>query len=310
MEEVLTTVPKEVKNFIWKIKDVSVILYARPIMIIPTPFEFDIGKNIGLPSTWKIQLTPALCHADCLTVSVTRTGAGGESKETASRFICTALVKRKDDPDKFLTIQLDNNSSSKKFDIENYDRTGDELVFHVKFVMYSNVCTTTTKKTLVGGEQAMMELYGRLLKSGDLSDFLIKVKEGDGDGEYLEIKVHKAILGGSSAVFQKMLESPMNEAQTGILVIEDLSPACVNLMLKYIYTGKLEDDWKNVPEDIVRAADKYNLPLLLDFLNQNLHSACSFANAMKLRKLANLYEFGVAVNNINYFIASNIAQIE
>lgn len=101
----------------------------------------------------------------------------------------------------------------------------------------------------------------------------------------------------------------MKEAETGTLVITDLSLACVKILLQFIYTGKMDKPWKDVAEELVHAAQKYDLQSLLDLLNQNLHVACTFANAMKLRRVAKLHELGIALKNVNKFIAINIDQL-
>lgn len=75
-------------------------------------------------------------------------------------------------------------------------------------------------------------------------------------------KVHKAILGARSSVFQTMFDSGMKEVQNGTMRIEDLSPDCVKTLLKYIYTATLHQEWTTVGDELVTAADKYDLPLL------------------------------------------------
>lgn len=121
--------------------------------------------------------------------------------------------------------------------------------------------------------------------------------------------MHRNILATGSSVFKTMLDSGMKEAEIGILTIEDLSLSCVKIMLKYIYTGRLEDDWKNVADELVRAADKYDLAPLLNYLDRNFHFACTPANALNLRRVAKLHELTIATRNIGFFIVANIDQI-
>lgn len=101
----------------------------------------------------------------------------------------------------------------------------------------------------------------------------------------------------------------MKESETGTMIITDLSPVSIKIMLQYIYTGKLNKSWKTVPDDMVSAAHKYDLPKLGYFLDQNLHTTCNFGNAMKLRELAKLHGMELATRNINNFIAANIHRL-
>lgn len=106
-----------------------------------------------------------------------------------------------------------------------------------------------------------------------------------------------------------MLDTQMQERENGSMVITDLSLECIKIMLMYIYTGELDNGWKNVPRDMVMAADKYSLSSLLDFLNRELHCLCTVANALELRRLAKLHELDIAVRKITLFIMANIDTI-
>lgn len=80
-------------------------------------------------------------------------------------------------------------------------------------------------------------------------------------------------------------------------------------MLQYIYTGKLDESWKFVGDELVKAGDKYGIPGLLDFLDRNLHLTCTLENAMKLRHVAKSFDLNLAARKINAFIVSNIDKI-
>lgn len=127
---------------------------------------------------------------------------------------------------------------------------------------------------------------------------------------YLDfIQVHKAILWAGSSVFRAMLDAEMSETQTGILEIADSCLTCIQILLKYMYTGKLEEEWKTVPEDMVHAAHKYDIPKLLDFLDRNLHCVATIGNVVKLRRVAKIYELEVARKKMTEFITANIDDI-
>ena len=105
-----------------------------------------------------------------------------------------------------------------------------------------------------------------------------------------------------------MLDSEMKERASGTMKIEDLSPKCVKILLKWIYTGVLDEDWKKFPEEMVRAADKYGLSTLLDFFDKHLQLACNFDNALDLRRLAKLHGLAFATRTLTTFISKNTDQ--
>lgn len=101
----------------------------------------------------------------------------------------------------------------------------------------------------------------------------------------------------------------MTEPETGILTITDMSPTSVRILLYYIYTGSLDEAWRSVGDELVPAGDKYDLPKLLDFFNRHLHTACTFTNALELRRVAKLHGLTHATSKINCFVVENIEQI-
>jgi len=302
-----------IKDFNWRIKDYWLSLDSG-ISNKDNPFsiEFDVGESIGLPSTWKLTLAPKkdlLCKNTNLILGVTRTAGSPEAKY----FYCRAFLIEMGDKQSNLDIsailtKLWNDQTFGEYD-QLVDASGveDDLVINVEFGLYSPKGATAAEALLGGGHLA--ENYGKLLESGDNSDFVITVKESDGDGPCTEIKVHKNILGAQFPFFQKMLDSGMKEVEDGTWTIEDLSPACVQILLKYIYTRKLDDGWKTVGDEMVKAADKYGITQLLNYLDQNLHAACTTDNAMKLRGVAKFHKLELATNNIKKFIMSNFDRI-
>jgi len=305
-------VPSEKRSFLWKFQQFSAHMSRNVDSGDSLRIRFDIGAGIRLPSTWTLELKPFRNSGrDAeLYVVVSQTDYEAEDKS----FLCRVRVKSKDNPELDAAfVQMNQNSRIKKFGAVGHllpEAVGDELEVHVKFELFSpNPGVTKAGRgieTLRGGGEAL-ENFGGLLETGDNSDFVIKVKKGV--RSYMQIKVHKAILGARSSVFQTMLGSGMKEARTGILTITDLSPATVKIMLQFIYTGELEDGWKYVAEELVEASNKYDLPLLLSFLNRNLHVLCKINNVGKLRRLAKLHGLQTALENITQFVILNIDQI-
>ncbi|KAK4182685.1 BTB/POZ protein [Podospora australis] len=70
----------------------------------------------------------------------------------------------------------------------------------------------------------------KLLETGLFSDVTVRCQDR-------EWNLHKAILCTRSEWFEKALNGKFQEAQTGIVKIEDFEPEAVNWVVRYIYTG-------------------------------------------------------------------------
>lgn len=86
-----------------------------------------------------------------------------------------------------------------------------------------------------------------------------------------------------------MFLTEMVESKTGRVCLDDMSAKTLEVLLKYISTGSLHQNWKSddVILELTYAAHKYELVVLTDFLDNVLGSICSKTNALKLSLLAN-----------------------
>ncbi len=109
-----------------------------------------------------------------------------------------------------------------------------------------------------------------------------------------------------SPVFRTMIETPMMESQNQEMVIEDMSLAGVKMLMKFLYAGTIDDNWKQIPEEIVNASEKYDLPILKEFLDHNLHFTLSTQNALQLLYISKTYKLSHAKENICEFIKGNM----
>ena len=76
-----------------------------------------------------------------------------------------------------------------------------------------------------------------------------------------EFFVHKAILSARSKVFQAMFEHKMLENECSRVEIKDINSDVMYEILRYIYTGKIENK-EHLIDLILSAADKYCLERL------------------------------------------------
>ena len=68
-----------------------------------------------------------------------------------------------------------------------------------------------------------------------------------------------------------MLQGDMVEARTGKITIQDIDAGTVELMISYMYTGKLETDKELNINNMIYAADKYDLSGLKALVYSTVH---------------------------------------
>ena len=100
-----------------------------------------------------------------------------------------------------------------------------------------------------------------------------------------------------SPVFDRMLETDMSEKETGVIKIVDVTPETVQLMLDFIYTGKLfsKKDPKDKPSDqvliqLLDCAEKYGIDELKDQLGRKICEHLTVANAIPFFESLKLYK--------------------
>lgn len=103
-----------------------------------------------------------------------------------------------------------------------------------------------------------------------------------------ELHAHKAILSARSSVFSQMFTVDMLEAKEGHVNIVDIDYHTMDNLLKYIYTG-IAPNINQVAETLLNAAIKYDIKCLQKVCENVLITQVIPENAVKMLKLANLY---------------------
>ena len=73
-----------------------------------------------------------------------------------------------------------------------------------------------------------------------------------------------------SSVFETTFSSDMREKVDNVVTIDDSTPAAIETMLDYIYTGKVTANIADIVVDVLQLGNKYDLP------SPNFWSACPF----------------------------------
>uniref|UniRef100_A0A914H0P4 Speckle-type POZ protein n=2 Tax=Globodera TaxID=31242 RepID=A0A914H0P4_GLORO len=103
-----------------------------------------------------------------------------------------------------------------------------------------------------------------------------------------EFQVHKAVLACRSPVFAAMFEHGMTEAQNDRVNIEDIDPEALKEMLRFMYTGNAPN-LERMADELLAAADKYQLERLKVMCEQSLCLSLTNENACETLILADLH---------------------
>lgn len=109
-----------------------------------------------------------------------------------------------------------------------------------------------------------------LMESGEFSDVLVIV--GDKD-----FHVHKNILAARSRVFSAMVQHEMIKQNKGIVEILDIDAEVMQEVLRFIYTGKV-NNLQMLTFDLLSAAEKYELQGLKTVCEDVITSTSSVGN--------------------------------
>lgn len=141
----------------------------------------------------------------------------------------------------------------------------------------------------------------------NLKAFLLQEKSTDltlVSMEGKEIKVHKAILMARSSVFSAMFDHETREKQENRVLIEDLSFKILSDLVRFMYSDEVPDI-DNVAEDLIQAADKYDVKRLKVLCEVKLAETLNIENAAQMITLADMANACRLKNKAMEFVAAN-----
>ena len=145
------------------------------------------------------------------------------------------------------------------------------------------LCEVTVYKGVqfIGPYWSLSDDLGALFENGEFSDVTLSVNG-------YEYKVHKAILGARCPVFAAMFKLQTERRHNGPLIISDVDTDVMKEVLRFIYTGRAFS-LDTMAEDLLVAANRYQLDNLKIVCQLELCKSLSVANAPKMLALADLY---------------------
>jgi len=131
----------------------------------------------------------------------------------------------------------------------------------------------------------------------EMCDLIVKC----GDEEF---ECHKFMLAARSKFFRAMLQAEMKESISGVINIQDIEPEVFKDLLDFIYTGSAPNIEENA-QDLLIAADKYDLELLKTCCEKEFTSTLAMDNLMEYLKLADWTHATALKKTILSFISKN-----
>lgn len=124
----------------------------------------------------------------------------------------------------------------------------------------------------------------------------------------IDFMAHKAILSSRSPVFSAMFEHPMKESEENCVEIKDMNKKVAIELLHFIYTGKVPN-LRTVAKDLLAAADRYQLPQLVEICEEHLMSNLTTESAPEVLVMAHLHKANRLKGIVIEYIISNRKEI-
>ncbi|KAI3354819.1 hypothetical protein L3Q82_004627 [Scortum barcoo] len=132
-----------------------------------------------------------------------------------------------------------------------------------------------------------------LLENDKLVDCVLKIKDK-------EFPCHRLVLCACSSYFRAIFLSDLDESKKREIVLEDVEPGVMGLILKYLYTSKINVTEQNV-QDIFAVANMYQIPSIFTVCVSFLQKRLSLSNCLAIFRLGLMLDCPrLAVSARNY----------
>lgn len=116
-----------------------------------------------------------------------------------------------------------------------------------------------------------------LLENDKLVDCVLKIKDK-------EFPCHRLVLCACSSYFRTIFLSDLDESKKREIILEDVEPGVMGLILKYLYTSKINVTEQNV-QDIFAVANLYQIPSIFTVCVSFLQKRLSLSNCLAIFRL-------------------------
>lgn len=146
-----------------------------------------------------------------------------------------------------------------------------------------------TEKQKFGAQEQLITDLENLYKSKKFADVILVAQEGQ------EFSAHRALLSARSPIFAAMFEhESTKEALEGRVVIEDVRAEVLDLLLNFLYTGKVDKTFaignEELAVELLAAADKYQIESLKTICGEQLAAQLTLQSMFHFLLVAELYD--------------------
>ncbi|KAF1373048.1 hypothetical protein PFLUV_G00256290 [Perca fluviatilis] len=132
-----------------------------------------------------------------------------------------------------------------------------------------------------------------MLENEKLVDCVLKIKDK-------EFPCHRLVLCACSSYFRSIFLSDLEESKKKEIILEDVEPGVMGLVLKYLYTSKINVTEQNV-QDIFAVANVYQIPSIFTVCVSFLQKRLSLSNCLAIFRLGLMLDCPrLAVSARNY----------
>lgn len=113
------------------------------------------------------------------------------------------------------------------------------------------------------------------------------------------------ILKARSPVFERMLESNMQEVKNNYVKIRDLNYDTLSKMVRFMHSGKVDVIDRKSVSDLLYAAEKYDIKDLKEACGKFLFKNLRISNASKALELCEIYGLRDVKPHVEAFVKAN-----
>ncbi|CAJ0582690.1 unnamed protein product, partial [Mesorhabditis spiculigera] len=140
-----------------------------------------------------------------------------------------------------------------------------------------------------------------LRRQGTMCDFEIEI-----DGTVLQ--AHRIVLAAASPYFHGMFTYDSLEAQTGRVMMSDVTPLAMRLLIDYIYSTEISINSENV-QQLLFAATVLQLDRVCSACQEFLTKCLTTSNCLTMRKFAEHFSCRTLITNTDDFAAENFREL-
>ncbi|XP_065203289.1 speckle-type POZ protein B-like isoform X2 [Planococcus citri] len=163
-------------------------------------------------------------------------------------------------------------------DLKNELLPEGQLRIHINIAFIGD--TITASNHFPADESNLTHDFEKLFNDEDSSDVIIEI-----DGK--KYPAHKSVLAARSSVFHDMFKNDTMKSQRNRIEIKDTDEKNFQEVLRYIYTGKVEN-LNDIVFELIPVAEKYNLAPLKTACLHALSALLSEKTAVKILIMAEL----------------------